>query len=1126
MTTEPVDAVDVAPVAVVVQMASLGRVEGFVRLDGLERGWFSGVRVIAAGPAGASGIETTTDERGRFSLELIAGEWTFDFVRAGYVSSGVDGVVVAAGETVALDRAVTLAALPARLRGRLRLSRFDTPARLADAHVRLARADGADAQSASVTDDGSFEFANMAPGAWRFAVELPGFESGARAVGLDAGEMRDLGVVWLRHDSETAMAAPLRGRVRIEAADEHAGTRIEIRDAECGSMLAVAQTDRDGRFAVPASADERYRATIVKPGFVPSAPTTVLTWSTFTGRGHDGGGFVDGSGGSFDVWLIEAPVEARLEVRVVLPPSADPAALTVRVRGAGVHAVRGGETRAIFAPLPAGVFAVRVDHPTAGRGQQTVRLTRSRPNVVLDDIALVAEPRPLGADFRGRTLDGDAPPADLAGADPLAGADLTDAVLVGTFDRVSLRDAQLVGATLRGVSLRGADLRGADLFGADLRGADLTGANLEGAAMWGADLTEARLGGIRAAGADFTAANISGASFSGWRGSAGEACAELGSADGAADLRGARLVDALVEGSDLRGADLRETRLDRARFVDSNLDGACLRRAVGDSVEWRQISGAGVDARNADLPKLRVRASMLGGARFIGARWTHGTLENVSFECEANRPACGSDFSGARLDGAVWRSVHANGARFDRARAVGWRVEGSRFGGAGFVDVDASGASWSETDASGADFERARLSDFDGRAVDLRGARFVDATLDGGRFDGARFDGSALDGASLVAASFAGVAAARGVFAGVDASGADFAGASLAGADFAGATLAAADFTGANLMDSTFVGMAASALDGACFAGADLLFATLRTEASFAALDLTDAVACPTWAAHAADGAAPAHVPPACAGWVRIEAGTFRMGSDGPLARRDESPHEVTLTRPFAVRATEITRAEWRALMDRRGEGADDAPMDEISWFEAVAWCNALSLADNLPVCYFDRDGASPNGSPYDMAAARLGREPVWSEGTGCRGYRLPTEAEWERAARAGTSTDLWSGDLDDGDCADPAAADAAWHCGNAGFGIHPVGRLAANPWGLYDVHGNATEWVWDAWAADYGGLEGVVDPTGPVDGLGRVRKGGVWHASPTLQRASWRRAVEPAQGSRDVGFRPVRTLD
>jgi len=160
-----------------------------------------------------------------------------------------------------------------------------------------------------------------------------------------------------------------------------------------------------------------------------------------------------------------------------------------------------------------------------------------------------------------------------------------------------------------------------------------------------------------------------------------------------------------------------------------------------------------------------------------------------------------------------------------------------------------------------------------------------------------------------------------------------------------------------------------------------------------------------------------------------------------------------------------------------------------VSWHDAVAYCNKLSIAAGLQQCY--------SGDRF--------------AGLACTGYRLPTEAEWEYAARAGT-TGARYGELDA----------VAWHEGNSFNETHPVGARAPNNWGLYDMLGNVWEWTND-WSAEHPGK--AVDPMGPSAGRSRVYRGGSWSLAARNVHAAYRVAGVPEYRYFNLGFRPARSI-
>jgi formylglycine-generating enzyme required for sulfatase activity len=229
-------------------------------------------------------------------------------------------------------------------------------------------------------------------------------------------------------------------------------------------------------------------------------------------------------------------------------------------------------------------------------------------------------------------------------------------------------------------------------------------------------------------------------------------------------------------------------------------------------------------------------------------------------------------------------------------------------------------------------------------------------------------------------------------------------------------------------------------------------------------------------------------------GFVRIEPGTFTMGS--PTGEQDRDDDEVqqtvAISRGYCMKATEVTQREWQSVMGSNPSNFKNCgwncPVEQVSWEDAVGYANALSRREGLPECYA--------GSTFP--------------GLTCRGYRLPTEAEWEYAARAGT-TGATYGNLDS----------VAWYDENSGSATHPVGQKQPNAWGLYDMLGNVWEWTGD-WYDTYPGT--VTDPTGPATGSARVLRGGSWGHSARDARAAYRGATTPGYRSGSLGFRLVRT--
>lgn len=264
---------------------------------------------------------------------------------------------------------------------------------------------------------------------------------------------------------------------------------------------------------------------------------------------------------------------------------------------------------------------------------------------------------------------------------------------------------------------------------------------------------------------------------------------------------------------------------------------------------------------------------------------------------------------------------------------------------------------------------------------------------------------------------------------------------------------------------------------------------------------------------------------PPLAGFELLYPGSFTMGSPPDEPTRDENERrvEVTITRPFYLKETPVTQGEWLSLMGNNpssfsGCGAE-CPVERVNWWDAVAYCNALSRAEGLEECY---TLTACSGTPGETDFSCGG---VAFAGLSCHGYRLPTEAEWEYAYRAETTTAYYSGPLQETDCEtlDANLDTIGWYCGNSADQPHPVALKEPNAWGLYDMAGNVWEWTGD-WYGPY--PEGpVADPEGPSSATSRVFRGGSFYDFPGLCRAAARNARAPGGHFFTVGFRPARTL-
>jgi sulfatase modifying factor 1 len=245
---------------------------------------------------------------------------------------------------------------------------------------------------------------------------------------------------------------------------------------------------------------------------------------------------------------------------------------------------------------------------------------------------------------------------------------------------------------------------------------------------------------------------------------------------------------------------------------------------------------------------------------------------------------------------------------------------------------------------------------------------------------------------------------------------------------------------------------------------------------------------------------------------VLIPAGTFQMGNTGNYKREytkhEEPVHNVTISKDFYMGKYEITQAQYRKVMNERPSyfTGDNLPVEQVSWFDAVEFCNKLSEMEGLDRCY--------KGNGDNIVCD-------WK----ANGYRLPTEAEWEYAAKAGTTTDFYSGELSErGRKRDRNLNRIGWYNYNSESCSNHVGEKDANAFGLYDMSGNVWEWCWDRYHRDYYANSPTRDPKGPFSGSMRVFRGGSWNNFSENARSSTRGFSNSLNGDNDYGFRIVRT--
>jgi len=243
---------------------------------------------------------------------------------------------------------------------------------------------------------------------------------------------------------------------------------------------------------------------------------------------------------------------------------------------------------------------------------------------------------------------------------------------------------------------------------------------------------------------------------------------------------------------------------------------------------------------------------------------------------------------------------------------------------------------------------------------------------------------------------------------------------------------------------------------------------------------------------------------------VQINGGTFTMGSPANEAERgsDEVQRQVTVS-SFQMSKYPITQKEYQEIMGRNPsvDKGENLPVGFVSWFNAIEYCNRRS----------QKEGLTP---VYTIIGRRYNWTVTWNRDA--NGYRLPTEAEWEYACRAGTTTPFNTGNN--------ITTSQANYNGNNPYNdnaegenremVMPVGSFPANAWGLYDMHGNVWEWCWDWYGAYQAGAQ--TDPTGAVTGDRRVYRGGGWYGTGRCLRSAARSSVTPLYFFFAAGFRVV----
>jgi formylglycine-generating enzyme required for sulfatase activity len=277
-----------------------------------------------------------------------------------------------------------------------------------------------------------------------------------------------------------------------------------------------------------------------------------------------------------------------------------------------------------------------------------------------------------------------------------------------------------------------------------------------------------------------------------------------------------------------------------------------------------------------------------------------------------------------------------------------------------------------------------------------------------------------------------------------------------------------------------------------------------------------------------------AEPPPMPDSFALVPAGEFQMGDAYKDGGPDELPVHTVRLNAFHIQKAMVTKAEWEETykwaQDHEyqfdggmGEGdSPDHPVQGLDWFDVVKYCNAKSEKEGLTPCYSVKGVIYRKGEPLDSVQCD------WN----ANGYRLPTEAEWEKAARGGLAGKRFPL----GDTINPSQANyqsdshysydsspkAKWDSPHREPGTSPAVSHTANGYGLYDMAGNVPEWCWDFYLKDYYQASPAESPPGPITGISRVQRGGSWDRTAYYIRVACRSYNLPENGSMG-GFRCVR---
>ncbi|MFA5498226.1 MAG: SUMF1/EgtB/PvdO family nonheme iron enzyme [Candidatus Cloacimonadia bacterium] len=239
--------------------------------------------------------------------------------------------------------------------------------------------------------------------------------------------------------------------------------------------------------------------------------------------------------------------------------------------------------------------------------------------------------------------------------------------------------------------------------------------------------------------------------------------------------------------------------------------------------------------------------------------------------------------------------------------------------------------------------------------------------------------------------------------------------------------------------------------------------------------------------------------------FVFVEGGSFRMGDD--FERYDQKPTHLVALNGFYISKYQLTQKEWFDVMGNNPSKhqGDNLPVENVSWYDIIDYCNKRSVKEGLTPCYSIDGGTNPSD---------------WSSGgkVECdwiaNGYRLPTEAEWEYAAQGGNKNKYcWNSRRNSLD-------EEGWFIFNSGYSTHPVGQKKANKLGLYDMLGNVLEWCWDIYNSYYCSESPQDNPKGPVKGRERVLRGDSFDRSSDYSFVTIRSCDYPGKRGKANGVR------